>query len=203
MQEGTVAWDPIYVHHPLAWYAKLYGIYLFVVLCVSFVRSLRLAKHVWRFRSRGCVSVNDAHDAKILAEAALKGTLIGGTPADGNECNLKREIMDDASLRFGFLWQTYSNLVESMKRTVAMTLLFAAFVAVAGIRDVLRVIQTQKSTGIGAISGGVAEVFSQLAMGLFVCLVLYAAAILFEGVLARRRARWTYLYSKVRTDVES
>ena len=51
-------------------------------------------------------------------------------------------------------------------------------------------IRLEKSVGIAAVSGGLADVGTLVIMGGLIATVLYGVASLYDGVLARRRASW-------------
>lgn len=201
MQESTaVGWDPItscYTTPP--WYVKVYILYLLVFLGASFVRSILLARSVWSPRERQ-LSSQDHGEPNVLAKVALQGSLAyapaqngGQLPvAPAEDSSLGDRALDRADARFTFLWQLSNGRVRSMKRGVLLTLLFGVLVTVVRVENVLYGISMQKSTSQTVIGASLAEVFTALAPGLLVCLLVYAASSLFEGVLARRRAHWTY-----------
>ena len=185
MQEG-VAWDPVTFTHPVPWYVKLYFLYLLGALCLSFIRSNSLAKRVWFFRNRGVDELGDAGNA--LAEAALKGKL-GHAERPTGQVDLA-----PADAQFTLTWQLSCNKVRGMKRVVVFTLLLSMLVTVAGAANVLYRVSMQRTTSVEVWSYAWAEVFTTLGIGLFVCALIYLAADVFEGVLERRKAGWTYFY---------
>ena len=87
-------------------------------------------------------------------------------------------------------WETCSNKIQSMKRLVVITLLWTTLIATLLLGRTLVVVVEQKVFGPAALGGGVAEVLTVFALGIFVCAVLYTACASYEGALLRRRESW-------------
>src|SRR5438270_11445091 len=47
MQNSSVGWDPISVDHQLPWPERLFVIYLLLVLGISTIRSINMARQFW------------------------------------------------------------------------------------------------------------------------------------------------------------
>jgi hypothetical protein len=93
-------------------------------------------------------------------------------------------------------WETSSNRIQSIKRSVFVTLLLTILVAALLLRAALVRAVEQKTFGPAALSASIAEVLTMFALGIFVCAVLYAACALFEGMLLRRKATLDPLLSR-------
>jgi len=79
--------------------------------------------------------------------------------------------------------------ISAMKRAVVLTLILSALVPIGGAIRILRGVSTEKSTGPAALAGASVEVLIPFAIGISVCAALYAVYSIFEGILARRKAR--------------
>ena len=151
MQEATqIGWDPISSNHQLPWAAKIFVLYLLVVVTTSLVNSVALLRQLW-FLTRSSVQA----------------------PRSEND--------------FQRAWERSSNKIQSIKRLVFVTLLLSVLVAVLLLRASLVRAFEQKMFGPALLSGSIVEVLTVFGLGIFVCVVLYAACALFEGMLLRRK----------------
>jgi hypothetical protein len=53
------------------------------------------------------------------------------------------------------------------------------------------------------VAGAARQLFSYLAAGLFVSALFYALSLIFEGILARRKADWNYLREGIKEGIRS
>jgi hypothetical protein len=74
----------------------------------------------------------------------------------------------------------------AMKRSMVLTFLLAVLVAADQVRTDFASVAVQKATGIAALSGGFAEVFSVFSLGVLACVAIYAIYGLCEDSLIRR-----------------
>jgi hypothetical protein len=101
--------------------------------------------------------------------------------------------VEAAESRFLYLWEMCHASVKSIRRMVLLTLLSSALVVVYGAFPTWG-----DEFNNGTIVGSMAlfetadKLFARLALGLSVCVILYAASSFFEGAITRRRTQWKY-----------
>ena len=105
----------------------------------------------------------------------------------GGLLSRKREPLD---AQFEYVRDLSKARLAGMKRLALFTLLLTFLVFAYGARSTLTAIRLEKSVGIAAVSGGLADVGTLVIMGGLIATVLYGVASLYDGVLARRRASW-------------
>jgi hypothetical protein len=199
MQEETVQWNPM-MEHRLSWGAKLFVLYLLAVLVISLLKAVSLATQLWRFRSRlPKEASNDSEKAELLAAAAIGARHLAEPVykalAAGNLAVLKQ-----ANNEFHYMWAMSAAKAESIKRISRLTLFLSVLALAQGTIGALKEISMPKIFGPALLAGSASETLELLAMGLFVCAVLYSVFSLFEGTLTRRCARWDYLYESAKSN---
>jgi hypothetical protein len=85
-------------------------------------------------------------------------------------------------------WEVCSRKVQSTKRLVILTLMLAALLTVYRLKAVFVHITFEKRYGV-VDSGSIAESLTLLLFAIAVSAAVYAACLLYEGALARRKAR--------------
>jgi hypothetical protein len=86
-------------------------------------------------------------------------------------------------------WETCSNKIQSIKQLVFVTLLLTVLVSSLLLRATLVRIVEEKAFGPAALGGVIVEVLTIFAFGILVCVVLYTACTLYEGMLLRKTRR--------------
>ena len=77
----------------------------------------------------------------------------------------------------------------SLKRSAVLTTLLSLAVSAEQAATLMRSISVEKVFGPAAFAGSGSEMLSALALGIGVCVVLYAAFAMFDGKLSRIRLR--------------
>ncbi len=211
MQETPIVWDPVYEVR-LPWESKVFLLYLFTVLAISVGRSLNLARKLGWFSVSRRTSLGKANSGiqgpDLLAASALANRLVddlpgrllsesGHQPKKDNATALLR-LMEQAEFKFLYSWEMCSTKVESIKRLAVLTSLLSVLLLVCRATTILAYITAQKVVGNAFVAGSMAEVFVLLALGIFVCALLYAIYTFYEGTLRRRRASWKYFCARSR-----
>jgi hypothetical protein len=79
--------------------------------------------------------------------------------------------------------------VTSVKKAAVLTFILSFLAFLDGSIRALTAISMQKATGPAVLAGSAAEVLVLFALGIAVCAAQYAMFCIFEGVVARRRAK--------------
>ncbi len=209
MQEETLQWDPISIDRVLPWSARLYILVLLFVLVLSFVRALRLAWYLGCLRNRKKMSSEGLAEPNLqpsdLANAALENRLERNffserfeSPADARTNKKTFDVLHSANLRFGYVWQLCLNDVNAMKRSINLTLLASAFLALDRFADFFHGTAISKQVAIAATAASLAEICFPLAVGVGLCVVIYLVSMWFEGMLALRETRWNYFCARMK-----
>jgi len=196
------------VNHPISWVARLYVFLLLFTLVAAIARFIRLAWSVSAFSVRKQVS------KKLLTEGLLNQSLLATAALSNNfekealehsgsdsEVELNRDhllILEHANVRFRYLWRLRMNDVGALRRSVYLIILASAFVTFDGVFNVLRGIAIQKGMGVGALSGGLAEIGLLLSLGFGLATAIYLLCIWFQGMLLVRKNRWNYFVGRTR-----
>ncbi len=201
--------EPVSINIVTPLHLRLFILFVLFVVVVFVVRSFQLAWNLWlsRHRSRA-VSKDSAHlNADSIARAALVGrSLESALPLDPNNDDSMRRgpallsLLAESEIRFAYLVATCSAEVRSLRKLAVLTLIISLLETTWGLVNDLAYIAEYNSTvwsGIRALS----ENLTPLAVGLFLCAVLYAAYAFYEGVLQRRKAKWQYHCSTFRSRV--
>jgi hypothetical protein len=102
--------------------------------------------------------------------------------------------------KFLFLWETCNARIQSTKTIAILTVVLSFCVAALGFVNICNGLMTEETSGPAAVGASGREVFTVLAIGLFVSAFFYSISLLFEGTLARRRRDWNYFVAKIRED---
>jgi small-conductance mechanosensitive channel len=181
MQESQVDWDPM-IQPALPWYARLYLIFLFVLLISMIVRFLRI---LWQTRRKFRSEIAAVPSAKDCAEAALRQAYDKSLSGDAN-------MLDKATVEFDYIWHQLHSRVVAMTRWVRLTLLITSFVFSWQVAQTGYAISTSKYFGSAVIGTTMVELGSQIGLGIFVCTVIYVMTVHLQGVLEKRRIQWNY-----------
>ncbi len=189
MQGGEIGWDPISLYKVMGLDAKVFGLYLLLVLGFSLSRSVQLGRKLWLFfrDRRGSSHQRDLGAADPLATRALANKFAGANdlPEESRETSV--EIVEGARSRFDYLWERSAAKVAVMKDLSILTLVLSGLVL---SYDVMKIIAIWPIPVCGDCSGGPAELLIPFAFGLAVSAVLYSCSSLFASTLARLRAEW-------------
>ena len=154
----------------------------------------------------GSVSADD------LARAALANRLSPGPLSEELVAQLRtgpRVELDTAlrtlravDVRYDYLWRRMNILVSSTRNWMRLTLLAAGFITTSLFFDRLESASFGLRTRIDTIAGlqrpmyeTVVWAMAQLALGFAVAGLLCVVAMVFDGMLHRRRASWKYFYA--------
>jgi uncharacterized membrane protein len=77
-----------------------------------------------------------------------------------------------------------------------LTFLLSVLVLAWGTATILQGAAKEKVTGSAFLAGAMAETLTTFSLGIFVCAVLYAFAIFYEGLLARRKMNFDPVKTK-------
>jgi hypothetical protein len=194
MQEAQVGWDPISVNHQLPLEAKLFVLYLVLVIAISFVKSVSLLRQLWplsmKRQAAGEKTDTKTGQTDLLAGLALANKL----PHDHSDS--PPIILQEAASKFVYRGELCAAKVSSIQRLVPLTLLVSTLLLVEGSAKILKDITIEKRVWIGLVSGTAAELLVQTTLGLLVCVALYAVSSFYEGVLTRRKAAWGYFAAR-------
>jgi biopolymer transport protein ExbB len=189
-EAGGVGWDPISLWHQMGWPAKTVVIILFLMSAYSIGVMIDrvLAYNAARQQSRQfapavagalreskldeAVKIADRYKKSHLAKVVVAGlqefqahqisSEIPGEEIDASRRALERaEAIVHAELKRGV----------SGLATIGSTAPFVGlFGTVVGIINAFKGISTEKSTGLGAVAGGISEALVTTAIGLFVAI---------------------------------
>lgn len=189
MQGGEIGWDPISLYKVMGLDAKVFGLYLLLVLGFSLSRSVQLGRKLWLFFGdrRGSSHQRNLGAADLLATRALANKLACANDLSEESREIFLEIVDGARSRFDYLWDQSAAKVAVMKNLSILTLILSGLML---SYDVMKIIAISPIPVCGDCSGGPAELLLPFVFGLAVSAVLYAFSSLFAGTLARRRAEW-------------
>ncbi len=200
-EAGGVGWDPISLWHQMGWPAKTVVIILFFMSAYSIGVMIDrvLAYNAARQQSRSfapavagalreskldeAVKIADRYKKSHLAKVVVAGlqefqahqisSEIPGEEIDASRRALERaEAIVHAELKRGV----------SGLATIGSTAPFVGlFGTVVGIINAFKGISNEKSTGLGAVAGGISEALVTTAVGLFVALPAVWAYNYFSG----------------------
>jgi F0F1-type ATP synthase membrane subunit a len=100
---------------------------------------------------------------------------------------LPEKTQREPSERFRLTHELCQAKTASIKKLSTLTLLLSLLVLAWSITNILQGAALQKVTGTAFLAGALAETLTTFSLGLLVCTMLYALAIFYEGVLARRK----------------
>jgi len=194
----------------MPWEFKLFVVYLLSAVGVSAVRSVSLARQLWwsskerRILPTGLGS-NDP-GADVLTTSALTNRLSNhpafpvssqsGVLPDNSHNLSSSRVLEEANRRFLYAWEMCAARIASMKRLALLTLLLSVLVFSHSAVKLLAETSSRKMAGIAFVAGNMAEGLAMFALGILVCIVIYAVCVAYEGALMRRRAAWNYYYAR-------
>jgi len=135
-------------------------------------------------------SSGESDQAQFLAALALANRLpefIGNNPQ-------KTPLLRLTDLRFYVLWETCWMKVSSLKRLARVTLISSIFIFAWLAAIDFTEVSYSKVIGIGALSGGFAEVFVLLRTAMAICRMLYLTRGFYAAVVTKRRVRSNYMH---------
>src|SRR3954447_24240604 len=189
-QEATVAWDPISLWKQMGWLARIVVIVLFIMSgwSIGVMIDRAMAFSADRKQSRqfapavaGALREGKIDEAIKVAERNKKSHLAKVVTAGLMEFRAHQQSADipgetiEASKRA--LERTEAIVHAELKRglgglaTIGSTAPFVGlFGTVMGILNAFREISSSKTTGLGAVAGGISEALVTTAIGLFVAI---------------------------------
>ena len=190
--QAEVGWDPISVGYANPIERRLFVLYLLVVLCIVAVKSLKLAWNLWSFRTKKrrerLNQSTGVQKAKLLAQFALANNFwwiyereAPGTPG---------LALQQAESTFLYRFDVWSTTTTSIMRLSVLTIMIAATTFCIRMLNVFSELATQKVFFGGLATGGLAEAFSLVALGLSVSALFYLLYMFFEGALRKRKLVW-------------
>lgn len=196
--------------------ATIFIAYLFVVVSISIVRSLRLARLHCSFSRPRPVSLRNLIDGDIngtlLAKIALGSTvrceplfashnpkaLLSRTDEDAIQHTINK-----AKDEFRRLWETSRTIVRSIKRLVPFTLLLTCTVTIFEAIYLLRggYMTERKIAGMAQLFEALADLLRWPLWGASISLVLFMVSSYFEENLMRREKHWKHFLSALQADI--
>jgi len=201
LQEGQIAFDPRAMWNQMGWLARLVviGLFLMSAWSIGVIIDRTIAFSAARKQSRAfapavagalregkldeAIKIADRFGKSHLAKVVVAGlqefrahemsTEISGEKIEASKRALERaEAIVHAELKKGV----------STLATIGSTAPFVGlFGTVVGIINAFKGISTEKSTGLGAVAGGISEALVTTAVGLFVALPAVWAYNYFTG----------------------
>ncbi len=207
MQDTSLPqWDLASVDIYRPWEYRIFVLYSGIVLAISFVKWLSLARQLWSFSISRHLSLQQhgtsSEKVEFLARSGLANKLPNEAVAKAWAEGDRPTLLQQAESRFLFLWEMCSVKVVSLKRLVILTLLLSIFVFVSLTIQFLTDLTISKATGISVITGSIAESLTPFSLGIFVCAMLYTVYGFYQGLLMRRVASWNYFCRKANMKIE-
>ncbi len=196
MQEPQIGWPPEVT--PMPWQSRFLALYLLAALGVGLAKSISLAEHLWWFWPRRFGFHQDTDEDSMKANRLATSALANRKWSRQPDFSLSLRQVQLAETVFRYRQELCSAEIGSLERLALLTLLLSTFALVTLAIELLSRISLSKSYGIAAFLGGMAQALTPLALGVFVCAVLYAVASWHEGMLARRRASWNYFCARIK-----
>jgi hypothetical protein len=189
-------------------YQQLLGCYLFIVCCISLVRTVGLALRLWSFRRKEESLSVVTGNVETIANAVLKGKigniLKPSHEADAITISSILFMVDCIETEFRYLWENCYAKVRATKTLIALTVILLFFISAIEIdRSCWAIKYEEASVGIAALAGAGQEIFFCLARGLGISAFFYALSRWFEMLLMRRRTQWDYYKSKLQQEFAS
>jgi hypothetical protein len=105
---------------------------------------------------------------------------------------LERETATELTSKFPLFWESLYAKIAAIKNLSVLTLLLSLLVFAWSTTQILLGVTMEKSTGVGALAGAMAEGFTGFSLGILVCAILYTIAMFFEATLVRRKMRLNF-----------
>lgn len=100
---------------------------------------------------------------------------------------LEQETATELTSKSRLFWESLCAKTAEIKSLSILTWLLSLLVFAWSTTQIMLGITREKSTGVAFLAGSMAEVLTVFSLGVLVCTVLYALAMFFETVLARRK----------------
>ncbi len=202
-----IGFDPISLYKVMGLDAKVFGLYLFLVLGFTLSRAVQLGRKLWFVSAARSIpphSVNPSA-ADLLATQAMANRLRltrdpsneGTIPRKNESSGTSSQIAEEAMPLFDYLWVRSASRVADIKNLAILTLILSGLVLSYDLWGVLANIQFFIHPSDADVSGGPAEVLVPFGLGFAVSAVLYALSSLYAGALARRKAAWNLFVARV------
>lgn len=184
MQDQVVEWDPIYGGTGVPWESQLFLLYLAVALVLSIFKSITIIRQLWWFSSNLRASSNQVRAASEPADSTGHTVLA-------------------AESKFQYEADTCATKIRSIKHLVPLTILMSLLVLIRSAIRILTGIGAEKRTSLNFLSGVIGEALIPFALALLVCGIILGISNLYEGILARQKARWRYSCDQVKQQSQS
>ena len=201
MQDQQVAFDPISIRILLPWQTRVFVLYLFIACVIWLVRSIQL---VWQLRIFP-VSLrklqppsNKDDQSEFLASSALAKKFPEFISSRSPETAY---LLQNTGNKFSFMWDECWSRVSSLHRLTGLTFLSSILLFAWNAANVFAEISYSKASGIVFLSGSFSELFTQLKLGMEICVLLYITSSFFERALLRRKAIWSYICGKSKLEM--
>jgi hypothetical protein len=183
----------------------IFIVYLFIAICISIIRLLRLIRMHHSFSKRQPISpenlIRGDISARLLAKMALSDRVAyQSSPGSGapkillTEKDIKtvQHTLNEANIEFSHLQEISCRIVRSIKRLVPFTLLVSCLVTLFDAMSILHggYMTERKVTGIVQLLEAVADLARLLSWGIAVSLVLFVISSNFEESMIRRERYW-------------
>lgn len=182
------------------WLVRLFILYLLSVVCISLIRSIRLAWRLHSFPGRKPVSLQEISDGvvsgEMLAQSALSNKVLWKSVLEAGRRELSGTLQL-ADSRFTYLWDLCCIDVKSIRRSIHLILLLSSTLVLWTLFPTWEAGHQGRTTGTWALFHAIDLTFAWLGLALFVCSFLYALYSRFEGTMMRRKASWSYLRARL------
>ena len=203
MQE--IGLDPISLYKEMGVDAKVFGLYLLLVLGFSLSRSVQLGRKLWFVSTARSPHRVNPSTADLLATQAMAGRLrmTRDSSNEGIVSERKNEssgacsqIAEEAMPLFDYLWDRSATRIADLKNLAILTLILSGLVLSYDVRKILATIQFFIHPSDADVAGGPADVLVPFILGFAVSAVLYALSSIYSGALARRKAAWNLFVAR-------
>src|SRR5262245_13547166 len=165
MQPDAPPFHPIIIETQFSGPARLFALYVLVVLVFSLGRSVRLALHLWHLsrskRAAFLTSESTAKQAQLLAKFALSNyklprelsnpsTDSSSSPAKSKP-GLLLHLLPDAVRRFRYTWELCSVGVAAFKKLAKLTLLLSLLTILIDGANIVHNLPGEEAVGASAI----------------------------------------------------
>jgi hypothetical protein len=185
-------------------YARLFFIYLVLVLGLSFLLTINVLRVLYSRKAgtRGKrLSVHDVRSGAIDAEQVVRSLLRNNiTGNDFNETDPFSEravqVLSRANVQVSYVLAKLQMDVVLIRRLAGISLLICYLIFAYSVYPAwLAEFENANVPGAVALMRAGFIIFDRLAIGLSACVLLYGMVIVLERMLLRRKAMWHYVYS--------
>jgi hypothetical protein len=196
-------------------YFRLFLLVLCATGVISFVRSVRLARSLYRYSGDRTLpehAIKGEPDPDLLAASALASqsrcqaadgrSMSSGFLSDRSNAKRVLYVLRVAESRFQYLWEKCYADAESIRRASLLTFLLSLVVVTYGVSPTFNDFHNgSRLTGGECLYLTLFEQFTRLAIGLSLSTALYLVSGFFERKLADRKTCWNYFCSRLKIEM--